>query len=176
MCCKHRRPEVRRFQHDPNAFTQGLLWSNGSLFESTGLYGESTLRELQLGSNGSFAASSLFCCVLVSLTLTCRLACVLLCSEFALMVKLAGWKWTMDSTTQTRLQKMCPFSESLPFAACYSFLLADGRRDIFQTSLSSCPRVAMSYVITIMYDFYVSIIFKCTLQNSTCCTSRQRQT
>jgi len=43
---------VRRFQHDPNAFTQGLLWSNGSLFESTGLYGESTLRELQLGSNG----------------------------------------------------------------------------------------------------------------------------
>ena len=50
----------------------------------------------------------------------------------------------MDSTTQTRLQKMCPFSESLPFAACYSFLLADGRRDIFQTPLSSCPRVAMS--------------------------------
>ena len=88
MCCKHRRPEVRRFQHDPNAFTQGLLWSNGSLFESTGLYGESTLRELQLGSNGSFAASSLFCCVLVSLTLTCRLACVLLCFEFALMSRL----------------------------------------------------------------------------------------
>lgn len=43
---------VRSFRHDPDAFTQGLLWSNGSLFESTGLYGRSSLREVQLKSNG----------------------------------------------------------------------------------------------------------------------------
>jgi len=43
---------VNKYKHDPEAFTQGLLWSNGSLFESTGLYGRSSLRELQLGSGG----------------------------------------------------------------------------------------------------------------------------
>jgi glutaminyl-peptide cyclotransferase len=32
--------------HDPGAFTQGLFLHNGSLFESTGLYGESSLREV----------------------------------------------------------------------------------------------------------------------------------
>jgi len=32
--------------HDPNAFTQGLFLHGGSLFESTGLYGESSLREV----------------------------------------------------------------------------------------------------------------------------------
>lgn len=30
--------------HDPQAFTQGLLLHNGSLYESTGLYGQSSLR------------------------------------------------------------------------------------------------------------------------------------
>lgn len=37
---------VRTVPHDPDAFTQGLLVSDGALFESTGLVGESTLREL----------------------------------------------------------------------------------------------------------------------------------
>jgi glutaminyl-peptide cyclotransferase len=32
--------------HDPNAFTQGLLLHDGSLYESTGLKGRSTLREV----------------------------------------------------------------------------------------------------------------------------------
>lgn len=32
--------------HDPTAFTQGLLLSDGSLFESTGLNGRSSLREV----------------------------------------------------------------------------------------------------------------------------------
>jgi glutaminyl-peptide cyclotransferase len=32
--------------HDPAAFTQGLLLHGGSLFESTGLYGSSSLREV----------------------------------------------------------------------------------------------------------------------------------
>lgn len=32
--------------HDPGAFTQGLLWSEGRLYESTGEYGESSLRKV----------------------------------------------------------------------------------------------------------------------------------
>jgi len=34
------------FPHDPQAFTQGLVFRDGSLYESTGLYGESTLRRV----------------------------------------------------------------------------------------------------------------------------------
>jgi glutaminyl-peptide cyclotransferase len=33
--------------HDPQAYTQGLLWHAGRLFESTGLYGASSLREVE---------------------------------------------------------------------------------------------------------------------------------
>ena len=33
--------------HDADAYTQGLQLTNGRLFESTGLYGESTVRELE---------------------------------------------------------------------------------------------------------------------------------
>src|SRR5687767_14082601 len=32
--------------HDPAAYTQGLVWHDGALFESTGLYGRSTLRKV----------------------------------------------------------------------------------------------------------------------------------
>lgn len=40
-------PEVLSIRpHDPEAFTQGLLIEDGRLFESTGRYGSSTLREL----------------------------------------------------------------------------------------------------------------------------------
>ena len=39
---------VRTFTHDPAAFTQGLLFADGELFESTGLHGESSLRRVQL--------------------------------------------------------------------------------------------------------------------------------
>lgn len=35
------------FPHDTNAFTQGLLWSEGRLYESTGEYGESSLRRVE---------------------------------------------------------------------------------------------------------------------------------
>ncbi|MEX0900285.1 MAG: glutaminyl-peptide cyclotransferase [Gammaproteobacteria bacterium] len=41
---------VAEYPHDPRAFTQGLHWYDGRLFESTGLYGESTLREVDLES------------------------------------------------------------------------------------------------------------------------------
>jgi len=36
---------LNTFPHDTNAFTQGLVFLDGKLFESTGLYGHSTLRE-----------------------------------------------------------------------------------------------------------------------------------
>lgn len=34
--------------HDPNSFTEGLLWHNGFLYESSGLYGKSNLRKVDL--------------------------------------------------------------------------------------------------------------------------------
>lgn len=40
--------EVARHPHDEGAFTQGLLWHDGWLYESTGLYGESSLRRVEL--------------------------------------------------------------------------------------------------------------------------------
>lgn len=40
-------PEVlATYPHDPTAFTQGLLLTNDHFYESTGLYGESSLREV----------------------------------------------------------------------------------------------------------------------------------
>lgn len=39
---------VATFPHDPSAFTQGLVYADGELFESTGLEGESTLRRVEL--------------------------------------------------------------------------------------------------------------------------------
>lgn len=43
----HRTPAIlRELEHDPDAFTQGLLFHEGSLYESTGLFGASTLRRL----------------------------------------------------------------------------------------------------------------------------------
>lgn len=39
---------VNSWPHDPAAFTQGLVFHEGRLLESTGLYGESTLREVEL--------------------------------------------------------------------------------------------------------------------------------
>lgn len=39
---------VREYPHDPRAFTQGLLWLDGRLYESTGLEGQSTIREVEL--------------------------------------------------------------------------------------------------------------------------------
>ncbi len=39
---------VHAYPHDENAFTEGLVFDNGSLYESTGLYGSSTLRRVEL--------------------------------------------------------------------------------------------------------------------------------
>ena len=37
---------LRTFPHDTRAYTQGLLWWDGKLYESTGQYGESMLRRI----------------------------------------------------------------------------------------------------------------------------------
>ncbi len=39
---------VQVYPHDPRAFTQGLVFHQGSLYEGTGLEGESTLRRVKL--------------------------------------------------------------------------------------------------------------------------------
>ena len=39
---------VREYPHDPTAFTQGLLFLDGRLYESTGLNRQSTIREVRL--------------------------------------------------------------------------------------------------------------------------------
>jgi len=42
-------PEVvKRYPHDPTAFTQGLLFRDGQLYESTGLNGRSSIRRVRL--------------------------------------------------------------------------------------------------------------------------------
>ncbi|MEJ2287281.1 MAG: glutaminyl-peptide cyclotransferase [Deinococcales bacterium] len=38
------------YPHDPNAFTEGLLFADGHLYESTGLVGHSSVREVDLSS------------------------------------------------------------------------------------------------------------------------------
>lgn len=37
---------VQKFPHDPQAFTQGLVYQDGYFYESTGLYGRSSLRQV----------------------------------------------------------------------------------------------------------------------------------
>jgi len=48
-----------RFPHDPTAYTQGLVWADSVLFESTGLYGHSELRRVDLRSGRVLASRAL---------------------------------------------------------------------------------------------------------------------
>ena len=41
---------VQSYPHDPKAFTQGLVWHDHRLFESTGQVGQSSIREVELNS------------------------------------------------------------------------------------------------------------------------------
>ncbi|HMP71900.1 MAG TPA: glutaminyl-peptide cyclotransferase [Kiritimatiellia bacterium] len=45
---KERFELVATYPTDPTAYTQGLLFHNGFLYESTGLYGQSSLRKVEL--------------------------------------------------------------------------------------------------------------------------------
>lgn len=41
---------INTYPHDPKAFTQGLIYRDGVLYESTGLFNESTLRRVELAT------------------------------------------------------------------------------------------------------------------------------
>jgi len=41
---------VNQYPHDASAFTQGLAWDRGNVYEGTGLYGRSSLRQVDLRS------------------------------------------------------------------------------------------------------------------------------
>ncbi|MCZ7650939.1 MAG: glutaminyl-peptide cyclotransferase [Thermoanaerobaculia bacterium] len=41
---------VAEYPHEPGSFTQGLLFHGGRLYESTGLYGQSEVREVELAT------------------------------------------------------------------------------------------------------------------------------
>ena len=44
---------LQEYPHDPSAYTQGLLWDDGWILESTGQYGSSVVRRWRLGSTES---------------------------------------------------------------------------------------------------------------------------
>ena len=50
---------IRSVPHDSEAFTQGLVMDNGRMFESTGLFGESTLREVNITTGEIIRQTSL---------------------------------------------------------------------------------------------------------------------
>ena len=50
---------VARYPHDPAAFTQGLLWHDGQLYESTGLEGQSQIRRVDLATGDVLAAQAI---------------------------------------------------------------------------------------------------------------------
>jgi glutaminyl-peptide cyclotransferase len=50
---------VHAYPHDPQAYTQGLVYAGGVLYEGTGKYGESTLRRVALGSGKVLQAHAL---------------------------------------------------------------------------------------------------------------------
>jgi glutamine cyclotransferase len=41
---------VKSYPHDPGAFTQGLVYADGEFLESTGLFGESSLRRVEIAT------------------------------------------------------------------------------------------------------------------------------
>jgi glutamine cyclotransferase len=45
---RYRVKIIKTFPHDPDAFTEGLIFSGGFLYESTGLNGKSSLRKVDL--------------------------------------------------------------------------------------------------------------------------------
>lgn len=50
---------IARYPHDPRAFTQGLLWHDGYLYESTGKLGVSEVRRVRLSDGAVLARRSI---------------------------------------------------------------------------------------------------------------------
>lgn len=57
----HRVKVLRRLPHPERGFTQGLIAENGTVWESTGHYGQSAIRRYQLGEERVAAAAALPC-------------------------------------------------------------------------------------------------------------------
>jgi len=104
---------VRAYPHDSAAFTQGLVYRDGFLYESTGLQGQSTLRKLQIDSGrvlqrrevapDVFAEGlTIWNNTLVQLTWQHQMAFVYALTTFASQSTLAyegeGWGLTHDGT------------------------------------------------------------------------------
>lgn len=56
---RHAFESIARLPHDSTAYTQGLLWADSVLFESTGLYGHSDVRRVELRSGRVLARRAL---------------------------------------------------------------------------------------------------------------------
>ena len=50
---------TKTYPHDPEAFTQGLVFSDGYLYESTGLYGKSSLRKVEVETGAVLKSEAL---------------------------------------------------------------------------------------------------------------------
>ncbi len=50
---------VRSYPHDPQAFTQGLVYHDGFLYEGTGLNGRSSIRKVRLENGEVLQVQSL---------------------------------------------------------------------------------------------------------------------
>lgn len=102
---------VNSFPHDPQAFTQGLIYRDGVLYESTGLNGQSSLRKVRLETgevlqrisiDGRYFAEGLtdWGNRLIQLTYTTKIGFVYDLSTFALQRTFdytgQGWGLTHD--------------------------------------------------------------------------------
>ncbi len=104
---------VEIYPHDPQAFTQGLVFDGGYLYESTGLYGKSTLRRVELSTgrvlqqralpNGLFGEGiTIFGDELIQLTWTEHRCLVYNKSTFEILREFSypteGWGMTHNGT------------------------------------------------------------------------------
>lgn len=102
---------VKTYYHDPKAFTQGLAFEKGLLYESTGLQGSSTLRKVELGTGrvlqmyklpAEFFAEGITICKdrIIQLTYRSRVGFVYKKDTFELLQKFnystEGWGITCD--------------------------------------------------------------------------------
>jgi glutaminyl-peptide cyclotransferase len=102
---------IQTFPHDPEAFTQGLIFHEGYLYESTGLHGKSSLRKIHLETGQAVRTMSLseqyfgeglarWKDTLVQLTWQSRVGFIYDLSTLSLMKKMPypfeGWGLTAD--------------------------------------------------------------------------------
>jgi glutamine cyclotransferase len=111
---QHTYKVIRVYPHDAKAFTQGLLFDDGFLYESTGLKGESTLRKVNLQTGESVLSIDLPAEMfgeglalvddkLIQLTWENQVAFVYQKSDFELLKSIPyqireGWGLTYDGT------------------------------------------------------------------------------